>query len=363
MNPPPFRRWLFSGAVGDGATNLWRVRISPEDARVLGEPQRLTAGTGESDPSVSRDGRIAFVNSTTERDIWSLPIDANRAEVQGELERVVSGLSDDAFPSISGDGRKLAYTSDRSGNFDIWRRDLESGDDTQITVADTPDSRGEISDDGTRIAFRRANPDGTGDIYIYDLRRGGETLIVEGTTSYMDWTPDEKRLLFYTPVPRRYKTAEVETGQQAEIQLSHPEYPVGNLRFSPDEGWLTFTLRVEPPRQQLFISRVEDGQPMDYSRWVLIGENEGILGHPWWSPDGNTLYFLSDRDGSLCIWYQSLNRDTKRPEGPVKALQDFHGRLKPSGGSSFGYAMTADRLYLPLRDTRSNIWLAEPVEE
>jgi len=90
--------WIvFSGAVGDGATNLWRVRISPEDARVLGEPQRLTAGTGESDPSVSRDGRIAFVTSTTDRDIWSLPIDANRAEVQGELERVVLGLSDDCF--------------------------------------------------------------------------------------------------------------------------------------------------------------------------------------------------------------------------------------------------------------------------
>jgi Tol biopolymer transport system component len=338
--------WIvFSGAVGDGATNLWRVRISPEDARVLGEPQRLTAGTGESDPSVSRDGRIAFVTSTTDRDIWSLPIDANRAEVQGELERVVLGLSDDACTSISGDGRKLAYTSDRSGNFDIWLRALESGkDDTQITVADTPDSRGEISDDGTRIAFRRANPDGTGDVYIHDVRRGGEKLIIEGVINYMDWTPDEKRLLFYTPPPLRWMTADVEMRQLTEVALSHPEHGVSNPRYSPDGDWLTFILRVEGTGFQLLISRVEGG-------------------HPWWSPDANTLYFLSERDGSLCIWYQSLNRDTKRPEGPVEWLRHFHGRLRPSRGSAFGYAMTGDRLYLPLRDTRSNIWLAEPVEE
>ena len=64
----------------------------------------------------------------------------NRAEVKGDPERVVSGLSTDWFPSVSADGRKLVYTSDRAGNNDVWLRDLETNEDTQVTVG--PGSEG-----------------------------------------------------------------------------------------------------------------------------------------------------------------------------------------------------------------------------
>ena len=79
-------------------------------------------------------------------------------------------------------------------------------------------------------------------------------------------------------------------------------------------------------------------------------------------PDGNTLYFLSSQDEFLCIWAQSLDPATKNPKGPPKAVQHFHERLRTRGAASFGYAMTADKLYLPLGETKGNIWLAEPVE-
>ena len=119
--------WVVFGAQTQGGTrNLWRVRVSPSEKRLVGEPQKLTAGIGEERASVSRDGRIAFMNVSDNWDIWSLPIDVNRAEVKGEPERVVSGLSYEAYPSVSADGRKLVYTSDRSGNDDIWLRDLET---------------------------------------------------------------------------------------------------------------------------------------------------------------------------------------------------------------------------------------------
>jgi dipeptidyl aminopeptidase/acylaminoacyl peptidase len=107
------------------------------------------------------------------------------------------------------------------------------------------------------------------------LRRGGEKLIIEGVINYMDWTPDEKRLLFYTPPPLRWMTADVETRQLTEVALSHPEHGVSSLRYSPDGDWLTFTLRVEGTGFQLLISRVEGGQPMDHSRWLLIDEDQG----------------------------------------------------------------------------------------
>ena len=179
---------VFGGAIGGAAANLWQVRISPSDARLVGEPQRLTSGTGEEDPSASQDGRIAFVNPDRDWDIWSLPLDANRAEVRGEPERVVSALSDELYPSISDDGQKLAYVSDRAGNFDIWLHDLETGEDTPITITPEREPRGTISPDGSMISFVRREQDKQ-DLYVMDLVQRRTKLLVEGVGSMFDWMP------------------------------------------------------------------------------------------------------------------------------------------------------------------------------
>ena len=121
---------LFNAYSGGGASNLWRFQISADGQRLIGEPQRLTSGTREQDPSATQDGRIAFVDAIQDWDIWKLPIDANGAEVRGEPERVISGLSRDDYPSIPTDAPRLVHTSDRSGNADIWLGDLVIGRDT-----------------------------------------------------------------------------------------------------------------------------------------------------------------------------------------------------------------------------------------
>ncbi len=82
----------------------------------------------------------------------------------------------------------------------------------------------------------------------------------------------------------------------------------------------------------------------------------------WWSPDGNTLYFHSRRDGFHCLYAQPLEPATKKPQGPLKSIRHFHGRVHTVSfiRVEFGYAMTNDRLYLPLTESKANIWLAEP---
>ena len=106
---------------------------------------------------------------------------------------------------------------------------------------------------------------------------------------------------------------------------------------------------------------MEGGRPVEWSRWIEISTGS-YDNHPWWSPDGNTLYFLSRRAGFTCIWAQPLDPATKQPEGPIKEVKHFHGRLRvvESGAAQFGYAMLPDRLYLPLNEAKGNIWLAEP---
>ena len=192
---------LFNAGSEGGASNLWRVQISADGRRLLGEPQRLTSGTGEESPSAAQDGRIAFVNAIQDWDIWKLPIDANAVEVLGEPERVVSGLSRDRYPSIPADARRLIYTSNRAGNPDIWLHDPATGPDKQITVGPSIEIRGEISPDGSRVVFRRIDNNEIG-LYLKDLATETETRVVEGPfANFMDWTPDGKSILYYTPSP------------------------------------------------------------------------------------------------------------------------------------------------------------------
>ena len=356
---------LFHAASGGGASNLWRVQISADGRRLIGDPQRLTSGTGEQDPSATQDGRIAFVNAIQDWDIWKLPIDANAVGVRGEPERVISGLSRDNFPSIPKDARNLIYTSDRAGNSDIWRRDLAAGRDTRITVSDTGEYRGEISPDGSRVVFNRRENDQTS-LYVKDLATETEKRVLEGISSLMGWMPGGKKVLYYTPSPNLvFRVVDVDTGHVSDVGLEHPEYRSGSLRYSPRGDWLAFALNLGGPsdERRIYVARVENRQPLEHSQWVEITSGGRRDVHPWWSPDGNTIYFLSDRDEFACIWAQPLDPATKRPKGPLKVLRHLHGRQRfgPVGPALFGFAMTTDALYFPVYESRGNIWLAEPV--
>ena len=350
---------IFDARTRGGTQNLWRIQISPEQGTLLGEPQKLTAGIGEEASSAAQDGRIAFMSVSENWDIWSLPLDANRAEVTGEPERIVSGLSTDWYPSVSADGRKLVYTSDRSGNDDIWLRDLETNTDAPVTVGPGPEFRGVISPDGTKVVFGRTEEEKT-NVYLTQLGQGGEELLLEDIGSHMDWTPDGKKILFYTSSPTRWKTLDVVTGQQQDLGVQHSQSAVHSVRFSPDQNWVSFILL----RSTVHVSRMVGGAAQDQDQWIPIGDSLD-RGHTWWSPDGNTLYFLSLRDDYRCIWAQSLDPATKQPQGPLKAVQHLHRRLRynRAGGAQFSYGLTADKHYLPLRKTKANIWLAEPAEE
>ncbi len=353
---------LFHAASGGGASNLWRVQISADGQRLIGEPQRLTSGTGEQDPSATQDGRIAFVNAIQDWDIWKLPIDANAAGVRGEPERVISGLSRDVVPSIPADARTLIYTSDRAGNDDIWLRDLATGRDTRITVSATREWRGEISPDGSRVVFNRRENDQTS-LYVKDLATETEKRVLEGISSLMGWMPGGKKVLYYTPSPNLvFRLVDVDTGHVSDVGLEHPEYRSVALRYSPRGDWLAFALVLDAfaGESRIYVARVENRQPLEHSQWVEITSGGRRDDHPWWSPDGDTIYFFSNRDEFACIWAQPLDAATKRPKGPLKVLRHLHGRQRIQL-SGFGYAMTADALYFPAYESRGNIWLAEPV--
>jgi serine/threonine protein kinase len=82
------------------------------------------------------------------------------------------------YPAISPDGKLIAYSSDRSGNMDIYVRQLSGKQTIRLTQDPAPDWYPCFSPDGSKVAFR-SERDGGG-LYITEALGGTERKIAPG---------------------------------------------------------------------------------------------------------------------------------------------------------------------------------------
>ena len=124
-------------------------------------------------PAWSPDGtRLAYVNSHCSGDCGRLIQELWIADPRGGWARQL--LLTNSFcrePSWSLDGKKLAFSSDKSGNFDIWILNLEDWGLHQLTTYKGLDVSPTWSPDGEKIAFISTRS-GIMEIWIKDLVKG-----------------------------------------------------------------------------------------------------------------------------------------------------------------------------------------------
>jgi hypothetical protein len=115
--------------------------------------------------------------TTAQRKIWQLTFEP--------------GLEID--PSWSPDGRFVAYSSDQSGNFDIWVRSIGEGNSVQVTSSAAHDWQPNWSPDGLSLVFRSEREGGG--LYIVPALGGSERKLC--SFGYRPrWSPDGSQVLF-----------------------------------------------------------------------------------------------------------------------------------------------------------------------
>jgi hypothetical protein len=97
------------------------------------------------------------------------------------------------------------------------------------------------------------------------------------------------------------------------------------------------------------------------TEWIAVTDGRNNDDKPQFSPDGNTVYFTSTRDGSLCIWAQRLDPATKHPLGQPPAFEHFHnaaGRAAAFFGGS-NLSVAHDKILIDLKQVHSDIWMKQ----
>jgi Tol biopolymer transport system component len=356
----PERWWngkiLFS-ATEQEHPHLWEMALSSTDWQATGPARQLTNGDAiEQVAAIHKDGRLLFTRMRAAEDVWSLPVDANRGISTGELRQITNG-GVNQVPSITADGAKLAYVSNKSGLRDIWVRYPDTSQEESITRFAQVGDRPAISFDGKRLAYPSVAGNGQCSVLVADLERENKISTLPGCFNIWGWSPDGSSLAIYAPKEsiRSVDIFRIGAGERRPL-LSHSSYSFFDAAFSPDGAWLTFTSGPSAVSSQVYVAPFH-GAAIRESEWIPITGEGGHLSA--WSPDSSVLYFHSSRDGFQCIWSQKLGPG-KRPVGSAQAVQHFHSvafgtyLMNPR---DFHMSVSRDRLVLNLVKETANLWV------
>lgn len=269
---------LVFGSNRDGLWTLWRIPVSG------GTPERVSGvGEGATGPTISPKGnRLAYVHRRIDTNVWRMPGPAWKGPALGPAKVIVSSR-EDLEGVYSADGKRIAFTSDRSGNYEIWVSNSDGTNQTQLTSLKAPDSGSpRWSPDGKTIVFD-SRLEGHGGIFVINADGGAPRRLTDDTAenNVPTWSGDGSWVYFSSKRTGDWQVWKVPSVGGTPVQVTNnggfsaQEAPDGKALYVWGEGG---TIRRMP---------VADARTVP----VL----QGVGAFPWWKLAHGGIYFF---DGS-----------------------------------------------------------------
>ena len=208
-------------------------------------------------------GRIAF---TYLADIWTADEDGKN------VKRITTNKARDAYPRFSPDGKWIAFSSDRNGNFDVFIVPSEGGTAKQLTFHSADDT-------------------------------------------VLGWTPDSRAVLFASSRGDDFMSKLYTVSIDGGIERNAGADMGVNACYSPDGKKLAINRKGQVYWRKYYRGAMNtDVTVMDIAnkKFTDLTDFDGMDSWPMWSTDG-FIYFVSDREG------EGLTNIWRVPEAGGKA--------------------------------------------
>ncbi|MBK9120443.1 MAG: PD40 domain-containing protein [Phycisphaerales bacterium] len=242
-------------------------------------------------------------------DVWTV------SAAGGQARRLTAHPAGDGHPVWSRDGRYLAFASDRHGSDNVFIMAADGTGVQRLTYSD----RAEVPTDFT--------PDGA--YVLFHARREGDV--------------SRKPRIYRVPV----------AGGMVERVT---DVLGGAGRVSPDGKALAFERGSAPDftRRHYRGSANHDVWVHDFSAGSFrqVTNFDGADRKPIWSADGGGVYFLSDRDGPMNVWFQPLAGGGPEPVTRMTG-EDVRDFTVAANGARLAFAHWSDVYVLDLQERSS----------
>lgn len=222
-------------------------------------------------PAISPDGKsVAF---TYKGDVYRVPTQG------GTAVRLTFHPAHDFMPVWSPDGKKIAFASDRYGNFDVFVMDADGGDAQRITYHSGSEYPYSFTPDGAQVVFgavrqdvvaHRQYPTGSQpELYEVPVSGGRVQQLLTSPAEYVAFSQDGTKMLYHDK-----KGGENEWRKYQQSSIA----------------------------RDIWLYDRSSGQHKKITSFY--GENR----HPVFSTDENDMYYLSEESGSFNVHKLTLDR-------------------------------------------------------
>jgi Tol biopolymer transport system component len=331
-------RRLFYVSNRAGSMDLWQQAVT-DDGRPVGDPEAITTGVGMRTAVFSPDGmKLAYTRGGRVGNVVRLPLLSDRPATWAEARQLTFDHAMIEMIDVDLEGERLAVSSDRRGNQDLWVLPAGGGDMRQLTTDPTPDWNPRWSPDGSQIAFYSFRS-GNRDLWIMPASAGPARQLTEhpGSDEFPTWSPygDEIAYTSSGAEGTNVMIVSAEGGQSRSVAggFQPAWHPGGRSLVFLRDG-------------QLFQVAREGGDPRP------LPKAPGSVQSPRFSRDGRSIFF-------------SITTGPVEGQGVWRlALADgiFHQATKLEGRPGrIGYLFAVDDryVYIVWREDEGDIWVME----
>jgi TolB protein len=271
--------------------NLREVSLS---GRIGEEGRWLTQGNAsDRQPCYSPDGQwlLFSSNRSGNLDLWEV------SRATGAVRRVTDDGADDWDPGFMPDGR-IIWSSNRSGSFEIWIAEADGSGARQVTKEGMDAENPTATPDGQWIVYNQSFPQKAG-IWKIHPDGTGATRLVSGTTVLPDVSPDGRYVSYRTNLridQFEVRVARVSDGAVTSFSVRLPVFQAsvanssGRTRWMPDRKRIAYVSQDEKGAYGIYVQDFDPVNDTSTTRRPAAGfypdvatESFGI------SPDGKEM--------------------------------------------------------------------------